>query len=71
METIASENKLKNRPLELAIKKEQDATLEKYSKWAVENGMPSEEIQLLDAPQIVSFGTVLSARGFNRFWCTY
>ena len=53
--TIASENKLpweKTGLLELAIKKEQDATLEKYSKWAVENGIPSEEIQLLDAPQI-------------------
>ena len=53
--TIASENKLpweKTGLLELAIKKEQDATLEKYSKWAVENGMPSEEIQLLDAQQI-------------------
>ncbi len=52
---IASENKLpwkKTGLLELAVKPEQDATLEKYSKWAYENGMPKEEMHLLDGEQV-------------------
>ncbi len=53
--TIASENKLpwkKTGLLELAVKSEQDATLEKYQKWAIKNGIPEEQIQLFDAQQI-------------------
>ncbi|MDI1496191.1 MAG: FAD-dependent oxidoreductase [Cenarchaeum symbiont of Oopsacas minuta] len=54
-EKIAIDNKIpwkKTGLLELAIKSEHDATLEKYSKWAKENGILEEEILILDAMQV-------------------
>jgi len=63
-ETLAKEKNLPWFPvgtIEVAIKEEQHKTLEKYVKWSSQNGIPEEQIQLLDSKELTKKEPNLSA----------
>jgi len=63
-ETLAKEKNLPWFPvgtIEVAIEEEQHKTLEKYVKWSSQNGIPEEQIQLLDSKELTKKEPNLSA----------